>query len=298
MLRNIKRVLKFNRVKEKFNPLYKVIKNATIDTIQQDGVEHSGYIAFLCLLSFFPAVIFGVAIAGLVGQSQLGTKAIHSFLSNVPTDISSTIEPIINEVLSGPSFGILSVAFIGIIWTASSAIEGVRTILNRAYRVESPPAYILRRLLSILHFFIFIILIMTTVFVFILLPIIWRELNELFGNSHDTNLNILYLRQTAVFLVLFFTVSVFYYIIPNVRLKFSVVMPGAFLVVIGWIITGKAFTLYLANFNQLNIIYGSLGGIVVSLLFFYIMSMIFVWGAEFNYHFNKSIINKNFLGIK
>jgi membrane protein len=292
------KIFKLDKIKENLELFYKVIKNATVDTIKQDGIEHSGYIAFLSLLSLFPATIFFVAAAGFIGESQLGTKAVQAFLSNVPHDIGETIKPIIDEVISGPSSGILSVAFIGIIWTASSAIEGVRTILNRAYRVDAPPMYIFRRLLSILHFFIFVIMIMMTVFVFVVIPVGWAQLNKFVGINHDININILYFRQIVMFCVLFFIVSLIYYIIPNAKLKFSLVTPGAFLTVIGWIIAGSAFTWYLRNFNQLNIVYGSLGGIVVSLLFFYVASMIFVWGAEFNYHFNKLIIKKKIVSIE
>lgn len=289
---------KIEKIKELFKLLYKVVKSATVDTIKQDGIEHSGYIAFLCLLSFFPAIIFAVAIAGLIGESQLGTRAIHVFLSNVPRDVAKTMEPIIQEVIMGPSQGVISIAFIGIIWTASSAIEGMRTILNRAYRVESPPIYVFRRLLSILHFFIFITVIMMTVFVFVIMPALWKELHNIIGNAYIININVFYFRQVIMLLVLFFIVSTVYYVIPNVKLRLTLVAPGAFLTVIGWVVTGQLFTLYMKNFNQLNIVYGSLGGIVVSLLFFYVLSMIFVWGAEFNYHFNKMIIKNSITSLK
>jgi membrane protein len=130
------------------------------------------------------------------------------------------------------------------------------------------------------------------------MPIGWAQLNKLIGSSYDINVSILYFRQIIMFFVLFSIVSIIYYIIPNAKLRFGSVAPGAFLTIIGWIIAGSVFTWYLRNFNQLNIVYGSLGGIVVSLLFFYVTSMIFVWGAEFNYHFNRLVIKKKIVSIE
>jgi membrane protein len=285
------------RLKSKLFLLFKVFKNATVDMFDQDGVEHSGYIAFLCLLSFFPAVIFAVMIAGLVGESQLGTSAIQAFMENIPENMANALRPIIAEIISGPSQGIVSVAFIGIIWTASSAIEGLRTILNKAYHVSSPPIYVLRRLLSIFHFLVFVVAIMATVFAFVLFPIVWKSINEMLGLGDTINLEFLNNSYLILFGVLFAITSMAYYVIPNIKLRWKFILPGAFITVIGWLFSGKIFGYYLAHFSQFNVIYGSLGGIVVSLIFFYIMSMIFVWGAEFNYHFGTTFSKENVGGI-
>jgi membrane protein len=63
-------------------------------------------------------------------------------------------------------------------------------------------------------------------------------------------------------------------------------------VIILWFIAGTLFSKYLSNFDQVNIIYGSLGGIIAFLLFFYITAMIFIYGAELNYRLQKAIGNK------
>ncbi len=74
-----------------------------------------------------------------------------------------------------------------------------------------------------------------------------------------------------------------YYILPNVKLNFIDVFPGALLTVILWIISGYLLSTYIVYYNQLNLMYGSLGSIIVTLIFFYIINMIFIYGAEFNY---------------
>ena len=78
-------------------------------------------------------------------------------------------------------------------------------------------------------------------------------------------------------------VCAIYYLIPNIKQHVIAVAPGAAIVVVGWLGAAYFFTLYLSNFNQVNLIYGSLGGIIAALVFFYVCNIIFIFGAEFNY---------------
>lgn len=277
--------------------LYQAFLNAIQDTVNHDGVEHAGYLSFLSLLSLFPFLVFFVAIVGSIGKSELGEKLTIFLLKDnelIPSHLLSALEPRIHEIVSGPPQGLLTIAVLGAIWTASSAVEGLRTILNRAYRVETPPAYIFRRLMSILQFLILTILLIVAMMILVLTPLIWQgitsylEIDSNFSLPWDgmENWNWTFVRYGFTTGILFFVVCSIYYILPNIKQTWRVVFPGAILVVIGWILAGSLFANYLSSFNQFNVIYGSLGGVIVSLLFFYIFSMILIFGAEFNYSIN------------
>jgi len=273
--------------------IFQVFLRATTDFIKNDGIEHSGYIAFLSMLSFFPFVIFFTFILGLIGQTAIGIYSTKLILSSLPTDMSAIINPIIQEITSNPSFSVLSIAFLSIIWTASSFVEGLRTILNKIYRVENKPHYILRRILSILEFFMITFVIISAVFGLIILPQIIQKINSiLVGSVYSTPILWIKIRGFATYSILFFMISLIYYLIPNKKQKIDFIFPGAFITLTGWVISGKLFTLYLKNFNQFNIIYGSLGGVVITLIFFYIISAILVYGAEFNYYFGERFLKK------
>ena len=175
----------------------------------------------------------------------------------------------------------LTIAFIGILWTASSAIEGIRTILNRAYRIDSPPAYIWRRLMSIVQFILFVLVIITLTTAFVTFSIF-----SIFDIFHiDTNW--IYLKKILITLVSIKMITFIYYIIPNARQKVKNTLPGALIcVILFWLIL-QLFVLYLQNFNQFNLLYGSLAGIIATLMFFFLVGLAFITGAEFNYHFNN-----------
>lgn len=254
-------------------------------TILHDGIEHAGYLAFLGLLAMFPFLVFVFSIIGLFGQGESGAHFITTVLQSLPGKVAAGLEPRVIEIILGPPQGLLTVSIVGAIWTASSAVEGLRTILNRAYHVGTPPAYWFRRLLSVFQLFIFTSLVIGGMILMLLIPLSVNYIQSITGmhfiSEENTNLHqILFYGALGV---IFLSVCYIYYLIPNIQQTFFSVAPGALIVTLLWVAAADLFAAYLAHFDQVNLIYGSLGGIIAALLFFYICNVIFIFGAEFNY---------------
>lgn len=280
---------RFRRFRRKYILLpYYILRSSVNDTIRQDGVEHAGYLAFLAILSLFPFLIFLFSIITYFGDSNIYSNFIYVALSNFPLEISKSLLPRIDEIVNGPPQGLLTIAIIGIIWTASSAVEGLRTILNRAYRVPNPPHYVWGRLLSILQFIAITLIISLTVTVLVLAPAIMRKLEISFAFSLSIDYDWLYFRQLLIMLILFISTSSLYYHITDVKQKFRDTIPGTLVTILLWTIVMRLFSIYLENFNQFNLVYGSLAGIIGVLMFFYLVNLVFIIGAEFNYHFKRA----------
>lgn len=267
---------------------YRIFRMAVIDTIRQDGIEHAGYLAFLSILSLFPFLIFLVSIISHFGGSEACIKFISLALDSLPGEVSETLTPRVNEILSGPPQTLLTIAAVGVIWTASSSVEGCRTILNRAYRIEFPPPYIFRRLVSIIEFFAIIVTISVGTLSFVIAPNILKFIGIKFNFVFGVNSNLIELRYFGICLLLFCAVSLFYYILPSAKQAITQTIPGSILTVSLWVVVEKFFSHYLQNFHQFNFVYGSMAGIIISLMFFYVINLIFIFGAEFNYHFHRT----------
>jgi membrane protein len=266
--------------------IWRCVTRATYDTVMKhDGIEHAGYLAFLGLLALFPFLVFLVSVIGFIGQGASGTAFISSLLQALPADITAAIKPRIIEIVSGPPQGLLTISIIGAIWTASSAVEGIRTVLNRAYHVVTPPAYWLRRLLSIAQLMLFTFILIMGMLLVITLPIIlhnieeWTGIELPFQAEQIISSTLFYITTTMLFLAVCFI----YYLLPNIKQHFISVAPGALVVVTLWIVAANLFTIYLSKFDQVSLIYGSLGGIIAALVFFYICNIIFIFGAELNH---------------
>jgi membrane protein len=95
------------------------------------------------------------------------------------------------------------------------------------------------------------------------------------------------LRYFALFLLILFSNTLLYFGLPNCKQEITQTIPGSILVGFLTIILIKLFLFYIANFQQFNLVYGSLAGIIAILMFFYFLALIFIFGAEFNYHFHR-----------
>ncbi|WP_333023543.1 YihY/virulence factor BrkB family protein [Wolbachia endosymbiont of Pentidionis agamae] len=268
-----------NKILKRIKILIYCLYQALIDTACDGGIEHAGYLSFLILLSLFPFLIvlmaLASALANLLDQYNIGWLFITD---NIPHEILASLMPRINEIISGPPQQLLTLAIVSSIWTASSAMEGIRTILNKAYRVHSAPHYLLRRVLSILQFLGITFIVTLTIICATLLPM-------LIDLSYY---KLMYSKYIFLEFILFIIVSWLYFTLPNIKHSIINVFPGSFFVIINWTILAKVFKKYIQHFNQVNVIYGSLGGIVISLLFFYIISLIFICGANFNFRYEHS----------
>jgi membrane protein len=260
---------------------------ATVDTIKYDGVEHAGYMSFMVLFSLFPFLVFFLVITSLLGASELGQNFLSLIIENLPDNTTITIKQRVYEIMQVPPQSLMTLAIIGSIWTASSFVEGLRTILNRIYRVDSPPPYLRRRFMSIVQFFLITFVLSFAMFLLVIIPIGLSKIPTLVDNLSAYVLVLEYWRYVLIFISLMTTVAALYYIIPNITVTLLEIIPGAILTVILWIISGQLLSKYIIYYNQLNIVYGSLGSIIITLLFFYVINVLFIYGAVFNYIFHR-----------
>lgn len=273
--------------------ILKMIFVSIYDMVQHDGIEHAGYLSFLSMLAIFPFIVFFVALVGLFGGEPISELLLQIIMDSSWVKFIDALKPRIAEITSTPPQSFLTIAIVSVIWTASSIFEGLRTILNRSYRVTNPPSYLLRRLVSIVEFLTAISIVLTSLVVLLIFPYISKIIIDFFSITDSRIITLLApdsdeWRLLILILFAFFMVSVVFYTIPNRKTKFLYTTPGAILVVAGWTMASSGFSYYITNFPQVNLIYGSIAGVIISLLYFYICSIILIVGAEFNYHFEKT----------
>lgn len=263
----------------------KLLYRAGYNLVHNDGFELAGYLTFLVILSLFPFLVILAAFMGLIGSGSLGVDFINLLIENLPHDVMDSIRPRIDEILSGPPQGLLTVAILGALWTSSSAMEGMRTVLNRAYKVSEPPTYLWRRLMSMGQVILFSAIIIIFMMGLVLSPLIVELMEH--ALSIDLPIEVqTFIETEFVFIggaLVFFGVASLYWVLPNIKQSVLAVVPGAALTVILWVFAAQGVTYYLAHVGTVNLIYGSLSGFIATLLFFYVMNIIFIYGAEFNY---------------
>ncbi len=283
----IKRFLFKSKVNKFFKNLWKVIYKTIFTFNLHGGSENAGYLAFSIIFAIFPFMIFFTIIIGYIGQTEIGIKLIEILEDTLPEDIVKTLLPVIDNVIHGPKGGILSIATLTLIWSASSLVQGLKGVLDKAFRIKSNNSYFLGRLGSIIKFLLMTIFIIISIFATIIFPKILLVINKFVPIHYNPDNILVFLKPFLLSIFLFIFIESIYYIIPSKQTRPKDVFWGSILTLIGWTISLKVLTFYLQKIAKFQVVYGSLAGIIITLFFFHIMAIILIFGAEFNYNMRE-----------
>lgn len=265
--------------------------------LRHSGTELAGFIAYTVLVSLFPLIIFLFSLSSFFRQDILAEGLLVHLFSMLPAEVSDTLFPIIQDILDNERPGLLTLGIAGTLWAASAGVEAMRSGLNAAYELKETRPLWKRRLQAILLVFLFAFagLVLSALIVLAPLAPAWMQ-DRFYVPLHLlTTLGIARYALGALILTVF--LSVIYCVLPNHRRTLRDVIPGAAAACLLWMLLATLFSYYLENFGNYNVTYGSLGGVVITLLFLQFSAMIFLLGAEVNGVRLKSPLPSKWKGI-
>lgn len=262
--------------------LFACLKAAAQGFIANGGLIVAGHLAFIVLLSLFPFLIFLTALAGFLGQTELGTYFVAFIFEQMPEEVAEVLSVPLLEVLQETRGGLMTIGILLAVWTASSGLEAARVALNRAYLSDRRRPLWRSRGESILLVVAVSVCILIAMLALVLGPVLWAELQVLLRLPDRLRVSWLAVRYGVGAVLLFLAVASMYFLLPAAKLRLRWVLPGTFLVVALWLASATAFSVYLRYFGGYTVTYGSLAGIILALVFFYVLAAVFVFGAEFN----------------
>ncbi len=242
----------------------------------------AGHIAYMGLFALFPFLIFLLALAGLMGQGETAAEAIELSMELLPPDVASALKPAVAEVVGAPHAGLMTFSILVTLWASSSGLESLRHALNLAYHVADPPAFWRTRLESLLLTVLAAVVTIVVMVLLVVVPLVLDAIRFLLQQPRLGERLLSSPREPLGFLLLLALLMVLYRVLPNVRLRLSEVVPGAVVAWVLWLLAVWGYTVYLRSVPSYSVTYGSLGGIVVTLFFFYISALLFIFGAELN----------------
>ena len=259
-----------------------VIKRVAIG-VYSDGFIHAGNLAFLALLSIFPFVIVAAAIARLFGQTAEGMNAVNALLTTMPKDVAAVLQRPIEDVLHARSGNLLWLGAIVGLWSTGSFIETIRDIIRRAYgvtysrpfweyRLGSAGMIILSVIVAMVAFAISVFLSGFQAFIIAEIP------------GADDLVGFLTLVRVAPALFLFGSLYILFYVLTPKRYRVGSCpkWPGALFVTVWWMLTTALLPPALQSLGGYDLTYGSLAGVTVALVVFFMIGMGLVIGAELN----------------
>jgi membrane protein len=272
-------------VEEKLKPRltpWEVVKRVAIG-VYNDGFIHAGNLAYLSIVALFPFFIVAAAVAHLLWQSQDAMLTVTNVLRRLPPDVAATLREPIQEVLTVRTGTLLWLGAIVGLWTATSFVETIRDILRRAYGVKFCAPFWEYRLGSILLILGAVLLLMIAFAVSAALTIAHHFVMEYFPLAQDVG-SALGLYRLVPAITLFCTFyGLFYALIPSrYRKQRCMKWPGALFITVWWLGTAELITPVLSLFGGYTRTYGSMAGVMIALIFFFVVGLGVVIGAELN----------------
>jgi membrane protein len=259
----------------------------TAAQFRADGMtDWAAALTYYSLLSIFPALIAMVSLIGIFGDPQSTTRSLTEIVAEIGPDSAA-------ETFSGPIESVASdrgtagVAFVlglaAALWSASGYVGAFMRASNVIYeKREGRPFWKLRPL----QLGVTLLLIVSTALLAVALVLTGPVVRAVAGpiGIDDTAVAIWNVAKwpamAAVFLAM---IALLYYASPNARLRgFRWVTPGSLVAIVAWALASVAFAVYVANFSSYDKTYGTLGGIVVLMIWLWISNLAILFGHQLN----------------
>jgi len=240
-------------------------------------------IAFDFFLAMFPAIIFFFTIIPFVPITDFQPTLLETledvFPATLWTHVSSTLE----EIITRPRSDLLSLGFILALYFSTNGINTVIEGFNTTYHDMEYRPWFKQRLLSVLLLFIFSILVIILISLSIVGGHVMKWLvNEGFLANNFTIIVIQVIRWILIVSLFLFTNSFLYYFAPAKKREFRFISAGSTLSTALLILTTYGFNFYIENFGRYNALYGSIGTLLVFMLWIYFNANIVLIGFELN----------------
>ena len=254
---------------------------------RDDALGLAAQLAFYLVLALFPFILFCVAVLDAFSSSDPAfLDDLFDYLAQVlPAQVFDLIRTYTDTTLRDEDTapGLLSVGILGTIWAASGAFSALINALNRAYDVRETRPYWKVKGISILMTFGLSALILVGVLLLVAGPSIGETLARTFTLDDEFVVVWNVARWPTALLFMVATVALLFYFAPDAGQPFRWITPGGFVGIALWVLASVAFNLYLSSdFNTYDKTYGSIGTVIVLLLYLYISSLTILFGATLN----------------
>lgn len=248
-----------------------------------DGFVHAGNLAYLSLLTLFPFFIVAAAIARLFGRTEEGLHTVSIFLASLPPGVSNVLKTPVTDVLAARSGSLLWFGAIVGLWTTASFVETIRDILRRAYGVKTQRAFLRHRAVSIAMILGSLILLLIAFSLQVSLVAAEQFIRQTMPFASSAA-GLIHLTQIAPAVLLFASLYVVFYLLTPGRYRESDCpkWPGALFTASWWTLVTAKLPNVLSLLTNYDLTYGSLAGVMIALIYFFLIGLGLVMGAQIN----------------
>lgn len=254
-------------------------------TFEAEIFDRAAQVAFYFSFAVFPLLYFLVSLFGLVIESSEGLRGeLFSYLRQIlPSSVFDLARKTIDEIAEKSTGGKATLGLIVTLWSASAGIDSLRSALNAIYRLKETRIWPRTKVESLILTFVISLL------AALMLSIVfygWQMFQLLLasiGLQITSPLVLVSIQWASALLLMLFACEIIYNLLPNFKkLRWMWITPGSIVAIVLWLLLTGGFRLYLSYFNSYNKAYGSLGAVIIMMLWLYLTATAVMIGGLIN----------------
>lgn len=264
-------------------PIYTVL-SFFVKEIQKEHLNtKSSSLAFSFFLAIFPATIFLFTLIPYIPINNFQNQLLDLLLKGLPSSTQTTVQDTLTDIIKNQNSGLLSFGFIAALFFSTNGIVALMRNFNKASLIqETRKGWQKRRVAIVLTFLISILLIIGVTLVIAGNFIITYLKKKAIIKGAIVVYSLLALNWLVIILLFFCVISLLYYYCPATTKRFKFISAGSTLATVLSILTSIGFAYYVNNFGSYNKLYGSIGTLIIIMIWLYLNSMILLIGFELN----------------
>ena len=259
-------------------------------------VTRASAIAFNILIAILPSTIFLFTLIPFVPIANFQNELLEFFYDILPKNAFNLLENTLIQVITEKSGGLLLMMFLATVIFSTNGIHALINAFNVSTHEFQTRSWVSQRITSL--FLIFLIAIMMAVSIIIILigKTMLTKLVELGIIEMNFNFYLLSIAKWIIFLALiFFVIASLYYEIPANKEEWKFFSPGSIVATLLFVLSSLGFSIFVNSFGQFNKLYGSIGTLMVILIWLYINSISLLIGFELNVSIKTANKKKDFM---
>ncbi len=250
-------------------------------------------VAFNFFLALFPSIIFLFTIIPYIPIDGFHEMLFATLQDILPVSTYETVKTTAEDIILQPRGGLLSLGFVLALFFSTSGINSLIEAFNQTYHSIEIRSFLKQQLISLALVLILSSMVIIGIGLLISGDVLIRYIIEV--GSFDSGVEILALQISKFIIVIilfFFTISFLYYMGPSRKQHFRFISAGATLSTLLIILLSLGFNYYISNFSRYNTLYGSIGTLIIVMLWIYLVSMVILIGFELNVSL-KGVVRKS-----
>lgn len=250
-----------------------------------DLFNRAAQVAFYFSFAFFPLLLFLLTLVGMVLDSTDNLRRdLYSYLFQImPPAAFDLVKKTLDEIVESSSSGKLTIGIFVTLWSASAGIDSLRSSLNAVYELREVRAWWNTKLQSLALTLLFILLLAIALVAVSSGWEFFQYILSLLGLKVGSPLVLIGLQWFSLSLVLLFATEIMYSWVPCFdKFKWVWITPGALVAMLLWVLITGGFKLYLQYFNTYNKAYGSLGAVIILMLWMFLTATTILIGGAIN----------------